>query len=118
MDLYKSQVRMGLYPSELNDAGYEEEEKMKNDDEGELPEGKHVLPWTYCPAKDRATCLNLVEELLHLIIILITVSHPEGKPKNACIFVMCWARRIWPFEIEFLYCHYATATIVQNYFGE
>ena len=32
-----------------------------------------VMPWTYSPTQDPTTHMNLVEELLHLVIILITV---------------------------------------------
>jgi len=44
---------------------------MKGD---EKPSTKLVLPpWTYCPVTDPEMVLRLVDELLHLIIILITV---------------------------------------------
>ena len=60
---------MGLYPPEMNAINDDD----AADDDEESPAEELVLPWTYCPAQDLAICLNLVEELMHLIIILITV---------------------------------------------
>ena len=70
VDRYKQELGMGLYPPEMEETKDEMEEEMEDDSTEEI-----VLPWTYCPvATDPATVLRLVDELLHLIIILITVS--------------------------------------------
>jgi hypothetical protein len=61
--LYKNELSKGLYPPEI-EADVTDES---------LPE--LVLPWTYCPAPDPSTCLALVQELMHIIILLITVSN-------------------------------------------
>lgn len=69
VDRYKREVDRGLYPPEIDDT-------QEGSDDGSS--GQPVLPWTFCPSADASTCLQLVEELLHLIIILITVrtAHP------------------------------------------
>jgi hypothetical protein len=59
---YKNEVRQGLYPPEICA------------DETDESSPEIGLPWTYCPAPDPLTCLALVQELLHLIILLISVS--------------------------------------------
>jgi hypothetical protein len=60
---YREEIYQGLYPSEFSN------EKTDEESSAGL-----VLPWTYCPAPDDpVTCLHLVEELMHLIIVLITV---------------------------------------------
>ena len=62
------------------------------DDDEELPAEKElVLPWTYCPAQDPAICLNLVEELMHLIIILITVRIGIPVPTDAGIYFLSFS---------------------------
>ena len=61
---YREEIRQGLYPSEIHS-------NEKIDEESSV---RLVLPWTYCPAPDDPeTCLHLIEELMHLIINLITV---------------------------------------------
>jgi hypothetical protein len=66
---YREEINSGLYPSEI-------QSNQKTDEESSA---ELVLPWTYCPAPDDpATCLSLVDELMHLIIILITVRR---KPR-------------------------------------
>ena len=64
---------MGLYPPEMSAAADGAGTDVADDGGAPPAERRTVLPWTYCPAHDAATCLTLVEELLHLIIILITV---------------------------------------------
>lgn len=87
VDRYKQELGMGLYPPEIEETKEEEmEEEMEDDSTEEI-----VLPWTYCPvATDPATVLRLVDELLHLIIILITVS----------IITSCF--EMW---LSLYYCH-------------
>lgn len=64
VDQYKNEIERGLYPPEIE--GAEETDESSRE---------IVLPWTsYCPAPDPSTCMALVQELLHLIILLITVS--------------------------------------------
>ena len=73
---YHHQVRMGLYPPEIQ-ATIDNDNDDADDDSSTLEElvpPEPVLPWTYTSTHDPSTRLNLVEELLHLIIILITVS--------------------------------------------
>ena len=57
---YKEEVKIGLYPPEKDDE----------------------VPWTYSPAKDSTiSSLSLLEEVLHLLIILIT-ELPPPPPKS------------------------------------
>ena len=76
VERYKQELGMGLYPPELEEKKEVEEEdmEMEEEDEDETLSPKLVLPWTYCPVTDPEMVLRLVDELLHLIIILITVS--------------------------------------------
>ena len=61
---YREEIYQGLYPSEINS-------NEKTDEESSV---RLVLPWTYCPAPDDPEiCLHLIEELMRLIIVLITV---------------------------------------------
>ena len=65
---------MGLYPPEIHF-------KEKTDAESSA---MLVLPWTYCPTlDDPVACLHLVEELVHLIIILITVRWIHNFSRSA-----------------------------------
>lgn len=60
--IYLQEIKDGLYPKEIVvQAGSDQEKSHMN-----------ALPWTYSPAKDFAMYTSLVEELLLLIIILIT----------------------------------------------
>lgn len=68
VDQYKNELSKGLYPPEI-------EADVSDESFPEL-----VLPWTYCPAPDPTTCLNLVQELMHIIILLITVSDAMLTP--------------------------------------
>ena len=67
VDRYKEEIKAGMYPPEVNTP----------DDDGESSDtstsDEPVLPWAYSPTQDSATYVNLVEELLHTVIILITV---------------------------------------------
>ena len=73
VDQYKKEVQMGLYPREIEVADDDDD----SDDESTPKEP--VLPWTYSPATDPAFCMGLVNELLHLIIILVTVRSQEAR---------------------------------------
>jgi hypothetical protein len=66
VEKYKTEIGLGLYPPEI---------KRADDVTVDVSTPELILPWTYCPAPDPATCLALVQELLHLIILLITVSN-------------------------------------------
>ena len=79
IERYKQELGMGLYPPELEEKKEEDEEGMEEGDD-EKPSTKLVLPWTYCPVTDPEMVLRLVDELLHLIIILITVSTAMKAP--------------------------------------
>lgn len=69
---YSREVQAGLYPKEITS-----QETSTNFD---------VIPWTYSPAKDFATAISLVEELLLLIIILITeMPSPPALNPNECV---------------------------------
>ena len=68
VERYKREVQMGLYPAEIR-AAYDTKEKQKDE---QMVESMTVLPWTYSPASDPTTCIVLLEELLHLIIIVST----------------------------------------------
>jgi len=74
VERYKQELGKGLYPPELEEKKEEDEEDMEEEGDDEKPSTKLVLPWTYCPVTDPEMVLRLVDELLHLIIILITVS--------------------------------------------
>lgn len=56
------------YKEELALRFYDAEQQIDN----EAYEGGIVLPWTYTPAKDVAPSLALLEEFLHLLIVLVT----------------------------------------------
>ena len=58
---YLDEVQRGLYSPEQNS------EDMGDD---------FVLPWTYCPARDAASCFLLLEEFLHTMIILCSELPP------------------------------------------
>ena len=61
VDKYMQEIQMGLYPSEIKDLDNEKSQVA-------------ALPWSNCLVEDPVLCMSLVEELLHLIIILITAS--------------------------------------------
>lgn len=80
VDRYKQEIALGWYPPEIDN--------VKEDDGTEegvgsslAAETEVVLPWTYSPATDPATYLTLVSELLHLIIILITVRRRNYRSR-------------------------------------
>ena len=74
VEKYREEIRMGLYPPEIHP-------KEKTDEESSAV---LVLPWTYCPTPDDpVACLHLVEELMHLIIILITVRWIHNFSRSA-----------------------------------
>lgn len=78
VDRYNSEIKMGLYSGEQTVV-------MEADDN--MDEGRdepQVLPWTYCPATDPVIILKMVNELLHLIIILITVRR---IPDDTCFLL-------------------------------
>jgi len=69
INLYRKEVTMGLYPGE--------DVAWKNDhlDLYALP--PLALPWTYTPARgDTLSSLTLLEEFLHLLIVLVTELPP------------------------------------------
>lgn len=70
VDRYMQEVQMGLFPAEIDPTN-----------KGQLSESP-ILPWTFTPAKDSTTFFFLVEELLHLFIILIT-EMPSPSPNDA-----------------------------------
>lgn len=60
-ELYTTQVAEGMYPGELS----------VDEDEDQV-----WLPWTFTPAKDVTASLALLEEFLHLLIVLICELPP------------------------------------------
>lgn len=66
---YLSESKLGWYPRELRAANEQNEE------------GFVVLPWTYSPAREASTCLVLLEEFLHLVIVF-TSELPLPAPSD------------------------------------
>ena len=69
VERYSDEVRAGLYPKEVQEA-----------DATQL-----VLPWAYTPAKDALSLLGMLEEALHLLIILMTelpLPPPNDKDES------------------------------------
>lgn len=62
INLYLDEVQQGFYQAEHNS-----EDAMGDD---------FLLPWTYSPAKEASSCLLLLEEFLHTVIILATELPP------------------------------------------
>lgn len=62
-DRYAKEIRAGFYPREIvaQSSSVQRETPLSN-----------VLPWTYTPAKDFTMSIALVEELLTIIILVIT----------------------------------------------
>jgi hypothetical protein len=68
---YKEELALGVYLPEIKSPksiGYVEEEDI-------------ALPWTYTPASDLSASLALLEEFLHLLIVIIT-ELPSLPPKD------------------------------------
>ena len=61
-DLYKEQVEANMYPGE---------QRAEEDDENVV-----AMPWTFTPAKDVTASLALLEEFLHLLIVVISELPP------------------------------------------
>ena len=76
---YSRETQAGLYPKEIKAPA-----TSTNFD---------AIPWTYSPAKDFSTAINLVEELLLLIIILIT-EMPSPPALNSNEWVAEARRRL------------------------
>ena len=72
LDRYSQEVKAGLYPKETIP------QSSTNQEELQLT---NVLPWIYSPARDFAMSIGLVEELLLLIITIIT-EMPSPPPRN------------------------------------
>eukprot|EP00550_Attheya_septentrionalis_P012964 CAMPEP_0198304944 /NCGR_PEP_ID=MMETSP1449-20131203/57651_1 /TAXON_ID=420275 /ORGANISM="Attheya septentrionalis, Strain CCMP2084" /LENGTH=2807 /DNA_ID=CAMNT_0044007473 /DNA_START=500 /DNA_END=8923 /DNA_ORIENTATION=- len=70
-DRYLAEQNMGLYPSQLHSDQNSVGEASTTAETDSI-----VFPWTYTPAKDASSLLSLLEELLHLLIILITELPP------------------------------------------
>lgn len=67
VERYKQEIERGMYPGEL--PGPDEEQKESES----CPTPRLVLPWTYSPVHDPPALLKLVDEFLHIIILLVTV---------------------------------------------
>ena len=67
VDRYKEEIKAGMYPPEVSTP--DDDDESSETSAADEP----VLPWTYSPTQDSATYVNLVEELLHTVIVLITV---------------------------------------------
>ena len=59
---YLQEVKQGFYKPEQNTE--------------DMTGGDFLLPWTYSPARDAASCLLLLEEFLHMMIILTSELPP------------------------------------------
>eukprot|EP00804_Cyclotella_cryptica_P026552 CCRYP_015394-RC/>CCRYP_015394-RC protein AED:0.06 eAED:0.06 QI:168/1/1/1/0.85/0.76/21/3141/1947 len=66
---YMQEIEAGFYPAESQATAGQE-----------VPPNSRPFPWVYSPAKDFATSIRLVEELLTLLIILIT-DIPSPPPQ-------------------------------------
>jgi hypothetical protein len=62
-ELYKAQVGAGMYSGEIRTVEDVENESVP-------------LPWTFSPAKDVTSSLALLEEFLHLLIVLVSELPP------------------------------------------
>jgi hypothetical protein len=69
INAYLRECEKGLFPRELQPATDESEDDI-------------VLPWAYCPAREASSCVFLLEELLHLLIVFTTelpLPSPESR---------------------------------------
>jgi len=82
VERYRREINEGLYPAEINSSS-----------EKHGSPGIPNLPWTSSPAKDVTTLLVVVEELLHLVIILIT-EMPTPPPRDKQAHAMEAKRRL------------------------
>ncbi len=82
---YSDEVRRGLYSGESSSASSPGDNDLEGSGAGG-DNGRLVLPWTYTPAKEASVCLALLEELLHLLIVLmteLTPPSPKGRSDHA-----------------------------------
>jgi hypothetical protein len=71
---YKEELVAGLYDPELKTEAISHTMEV-------IEEGDMVLPWTYTAAKDVTSSLALLEDFLHLLIVLVT-EVPPLPPKD------------------------------------